>query len=327
MVKVAVLGMGSIGTRHARLLSRMPNVVLTCVPSRPERVSEISIDGARVAASIDEALQAGQDGVLIATDSGRHAADSIVALMAGAHILIEKPAATNGPDALKIREVAIATGRRAHVACCLRFDSGLRWIAERIADIGPVIIADAECLSWLPGWRPDRDYRASYSSRVGEGGVLLDLIHEIDYCSWLLGPLRLAGAVRGTSGLLNLAVGLEETAVIVAVAAGATPVTIRLSYLVRSERRSLRILGQDGELEWDAVARVASHRKPDGVLVDQMSWETADTMYERQLIAWVSSLDGLVAPDLVEIDEGIAAVQFCDAVRLRADVCTGVESS
>ncbi len=41
--------------------------------------------------------------------------------------------------------------------------------------------------SWLPDWRPDRDYRESYSARLDEGGVLRDLVHEIDYAD---GPVR-----------------------------------------------------------------------------------------------------------------------------------------
>ena len=42
--------------------------------------------------------------------------------------------------------------------------------------------------SYLPGWRPGTDYRQSYSAqrRLG-GGVLLDVIHEVDYAAWVLG--------------------------------------------------------------------------------------------------------------------------------------------
>ena len=60
-----------------------------------------------------------------------------------------------------------------------------------------------ECQSWLPYWRPERDYRESYSARADEGGVLRDLVHELDYAIWAFGgPVgrrpRSVRAVRAT---------------------------------------------------------------------------------------------------------------------------------
>ena len=52
--------------------------------------------------------------------------------------------------------------------------------------------AHVSCQSWLPDWRPGRDYRESYSARADEGGALRDLVPELDYATALLGRPELS---------------------------------------------------------------------------------------------------------------------------------------
>ena len=312
---VVVLGTGSIGMRHLRILADMPGVHATAVPTRPERTSELRAKGIAALERIEQALAQRPTGVLIATDSGRHVADALQALAAGCHVLVEKPLATNGADAARITAAALGAQRRAHVASCLRFDPGLLWIRERVPQLGALRLADAECLSWLPDWRPGRDYRAGYAGRPGEGGVLLDLIHELDYTAWLLGPLELAGAVLANHGALGLPAGVEETAVLAARCGGRVPLSVRLSFARAPSSRVLRIDGERGSLRGDYVRRVATHDAPDGQSLERFEWLAPEPMYRAQLEAWVASLRGEPAEGLVSADEGARAVALCDAAR------------
>src|SRR5207244_10343135 len=56
--------------------------------------------------------------------------------------------------------------------------------------IGRILFARLHSGSYLPGWRPTQDYRASYSAnaRMG-GGCILDCIHELDLARWYLGDV------------------------------------------------------------------------------------------------------------------------------------------
>lgn len=68
-----------------------------------------------------------------------------------------------------------------YVACPLRHSLLFKKI-EEICKSEKVNCVRAICSSYLPDWRPDIDYRNSYSAKANlGGGVDLDLIHELDY--------------------------------------------------------------------------------------------------------------------------------------------------
>src|SRR5256885_6020468 len=89
---VAVLGTGSIGTRHMQVLREI-GVPVTAVPIRESRRTELEAQGWRCAPSLREAAQAGATAAVIATDTRRHAVDAEEALHLRLHVLIEKPPA------------------------------------------------------------------------------------------------------------------------------------------------------------------------------------------------------------------------------------------
>ena len=81
---------------------------------------------------------------------------------------------------------------QTQVGCNLRFLPSLQRLKDLIAQgvIGRIVRASFEAGQWLPDWRPRQDYRKSYSADPDSGGgVLFDLIHEIDAAYWILGDL------------------------------------------------------------------------------------------------------------------------------------------
>ena len=71
----------------------------------------------------------------------------------------------------------------------MRFISKLQYVKRNIQKLIPEIkLVKIYCGQYLPEWRPESDYRKSYSSFPDKGGgVDLDLTHEIDYMIWLFG--------------------------------------------------------------------------------------------------------------------------------------------
>ena len=109
---------------------------------------------------------------------------------------------------------------------------------DLLPQIGAVHAVRVECQSYLPDWRPGSDYRESYSARADEGGVLRDLIHEIDYATWLFGWPVAVTARYGNTGRLGIAA--EEWAELAWEAPADVEVSMRLDYLTRPPRRVMR---------------------------------------------------------------------------------------
>lgn len=305
---VCVLGTGSIGLRHVEVLRRAGARVVA-VPARPERVAELRAQGIEAVASL-EAIDGELSGAVVATDTARHVADAL-RLGASCPVLVEKPLATTAASAQPLRGLAKAV----HVACVLRFNPGLQWVRAKLGALGAVRLVDAECLSWLPAWRPQRDYRAAYSSRPGEGGVLRDLVHEIDYTHWLFGaPVALTADVS-SAGVLGLPPAVDESALLTMRLAGGARASLRLSFAVRPESRRLRVWGEHGCLTWDALARRAWLTDADGKELDATAWDAPRSMYDAQATAWLGTLEGRASDTLATLADGLAALRTIDAAR------------
>jgi CMP-N,N'-diacetyllegionaminic acid synthase len=76
-----------------------------------------------------------------------------------------------------------------YVGYVLRFHPLLEKLKELLSN-DTILNINVQCGQYLPTWRPDSDYRESYSAKQEEGGgVLLDLSHEIDYVQYLCGKM------------------------------------------------------------------------------------------------------------------------------------------
>ena len=90
------------------------------------------------------------------------------------------------------------------MAAPLRAHAAFRHVRRLVGRLQQGGSAHVWSQSWLPDWRPDRDYRESYSARLDEGGVLRDLVHELDYATVLFGRPVLLGASFDRTGPLDI---------------------------------------------------------------------------------------------------------------------------
>ncbi len=312
-MKLVVVGTGSAGFRHLRALRLLDGVDVVAVCQRKSRRSELDAEGFATAPDIHTAVSKGAHSAIIASDTSRHAEDARLSIEEGIDVLVEKPMAIDAPRACRLREQAIQLGRKVYVACVLRFSESLNTFRQLVAEIGRLHSVRIECQSYLPDWRPNRPYLESYSARADEGGVLLDLIHEIDYAGWIFGwPQALLARVRN---LGRLGIEAEEAADLMWETAEGCVVSMSLDYLSRPSRRYMRALGELGSLEWDGIQGTVTLALTDTPVQIIRSSQTRDEMFLAQANAFLNTSRGIVDPRFTTAEDGVKALAVCDVAR------------
>lgn len=114
----------------------------------------------------------------------------------GNHFFIEKPLCSI-TQLDRVTELELKSDAIYYVACPLRYNAVIQYIKNNI-NVDDIICIRSISSSFLPDWRPGMDYRQSYSAHKSlGGGVSIDLIHEWDYLTYLLGS---PGKVNYMSG-------------------------------------------------------------------------------------------------------------------------------
>lgn len=301
--------------RHLAALRQLAGVAPIAVPQRPARVSHFIANGQMAVRDLREAVERGAVLGIISTDTGRHVEDGLEALERGCDLLVEKPLSVNAREADRLRTRAVQLNRKLFVGCTLRFSESLNTFRSRLQDIGSVHSVRVECQSYLPDWRPARPYQDSYAARRREGGVLLDLIHEIDYTTWLFGwPDRVQARLRN---LGRLGIVEEETADLVWETPTGAVVSMSLDYLTRPSRRSLRASGEHGTIEWDGIAGTVSVTLAPTAPTLIHSSQTREDMFQWQAQAFLDACRAHGADSrLAAAQDGVRALAVCDAARL-----------
>lgn len=251
-MKLLVVGLGSIGRRHARNWAALGlgEVWLCQQAGRPQP----ELPGVKKPAfpSLQAALAAGPDVVVVSNPTSLHVATARAAVDAGSHVLVEKPLGASLVGVADLLEAADRQQVRVMVGYNLRFHPGLARLRDLLhaGAIGRPLSARAEMGEYLPGWHPGEDYRSSYSGRADlGGGPVLTFSHELDALCWLLGrPARVTCLAARVS---SLEITTEDVAEMALQFAGGAVASVHVDYFRRPPRRSIEILGEDGILRWE----------------------------------------------------------------------------
>jgi len=300
---IAVLGLGSIGLRHARNLLDLGCDVAGFDPD-PARRALLAEAGGRPLDSRDAAFEAGE-AVVIATPSAHHADDLATAVTARRHAFVEKPLAhrAEGLDALvgeaARRGLVVAAGfmLRHHPAV----ERARALLEEGV--LGTLSTLRVVCGSWLPAWRPGQDYRTGYAADPVTGGVILDIVHEIDLACHVAGPATVAACVARRSGRLEMA--SEDIADLVLLHDTGVQSSVHLDYLARPPVRQGAVGGEGGTLAWDLNARTLAWTDADGRTVEDRRFPgTWNDDYVAEMRHFLACLDRAASPRC----DGVAAL-------------------
>lgn len=240
-MKCLVIGHGSIGSRHARLLAALGHETGV--------VSSKEVPGHRSYESLEQAL--GNDDfqyVVIANPTSVHHQTLAELSAKGFHglTLVEKPLFDQP------RELPDLASGKTFVAYNLRFHPALMKALE-LLEGRELYSVQAYVGQYLPTWRPNTDYRHGYSAskRLG-GGALRDLSHDLDYVNLICGGWKSVAATGGK--VSDLEIDSDDLFCLLLKTKNCPAATIQVNYLDLKPRRELLVNAEGLSLKLDFMA-------------------------------------------------------------------------
>ncbi|MEI6351760.1 MAG: Gfo/Idh/MocA family oxidoreductase [Verrucomicrobiota bacterium] len=290
--RVGVIGTGSIGKNHARVVSELSGVEFAAIyDANQATAQEIGTRlGVRVTTSLEEFASL-VDAATIATPTPTHFPVAKYLLEQGKHCLVEKPITENSRDAIELSDLAKSAGLVLQVGHIERFNPVLGALEQRLTH--PQFI-ESHRLSPYPG-------------RSIEIGVVLDLmIHDLEIVLHLVrSPVRYVDAVgvpvlsRGED-IANARIRFENGCVANLTASRISPERMRKIRVFQNNMYlSLDYQNQTGEI----------HRLCDGQIIRDVVEIEKDEPLKRELAAFVECARAGAQPK-VSGYEGAAALDL-----------------
>jgi predicted dehydrogenase len=185
--RVGFLGVGWIGRHRMEAMAQTGLVEVAAIadalPGNAAEAGALAPDAAQVG-SLDALLEQGLDGIVIATPSALHAAQSIAALDAGVAVFCQKPLGRDRAEVDAVIAAARAADRLLGIDLSYRGTAGMRAIRDKVREgaLGHVHAID---LTFHNAYGPDKPW--FYDPQLSGGGCMMDLaVHLIDLALWVL---------------------------------------------------------------------------------------------------------------------------------------------
>lgn len=252
-MKALIIGYGSIGKRHYEILSSMQEIDAVDIVTSQE------LDDKKTFNSLEavDVLQS-YDYFLITSQTHKHY-EQLAYLdlhVRGKILFCEKPLFD------KDKELAIKNNK-VYVGFDLRFYP-LMLRLKKLLEGETVLSANASCGQYLPTWRPDRDYRNSYSAHKNQGGgVLLDLSHEIDYIQWLCGDFKEVKSYQ--KKVSDLEIDSDDFTTFIGITDKDVIATITIDYISKITHRVLHVNTLEQSFTLDFIAAKLIQRDKSGL--------------------------------------------------------------
>tara|TARA_A100001015_G_C15041726_1_gene740139 strand:+ start:3212 stop:4222 length:1011 start_codon:yes stop_codon:yes gene_type:complete len=321
-MKISVIGVGSIGNKHLKILSDLSETEnieeIRCFDNNLERAKKAKKDNPRivVAESLKKAVN-DVDLVYLCVPTSLHF-DLWKKLkdIGDFNYFFEKPLSHSFKNCDEMIFHQKRIKKHAFIGYVLRYHPVLNRVRSLIEEgvFGKVLNVRAESGFYLPFWHPWEDYRDFYMSwKVGGGGALLDTSHEIDYLMWMFGDISYAQGYTQTISDLEMTAD-DYTSALFEFKNGIMG-ELHLDLLQPEESRYLKVIGSKGVLNADLTTNIISFNT-----IKNTKWEkekiqvSGDDLYTKEnknVIDFIRGKDSRV----VSIEEGAKVMQIIEAIR------------
>jgi predicted dehydrogenase len=257
-LRAGLIGLGSMGRHHARVLREIDGVDLVAVADPGGDPFGVA-GGLDVLGGVEELVAAGIDMAMVAVPTVHHEQVCLALAAAGVHTMVEKPIAATSEAGRRVAQAFAEAGVVGCVGHVERFNPALQEARRRLeaGELGEV-------------YQIATRRQGPFPARIADVGVIKDLgTHDIDLTSWIArSPYRtVAAQTAHRSGRehedMVLATGLLENGVIVShVVNWLSPMKERLT-IITGERGALVADTASADLtfyangviptEWDSI--------------------------------------------------------------------------
>ncbi len=304
--RIALVGVGRIGTSHLEALSQVPNATLEAVvdPRRAAAEAVAEQKGVRWFEDYDapELLDA-VDAVIICTPPNLHYEIARHFLNSGKHVLCEKPLTIASRHAEELVALADQGNLVLMMASKFRYDDDIVK-AKAILEAGilgrVVLYENTFCAKAMmkDRWNASRE--------IAGGGVLIDNgTHAVDIARYLLGPIQ---EVQAQNGIFAQGLEVEDTARLQFRTRAGVIGMIDLSWSINKEVDNfISVFGSEGTL---LIGWKGASYKQDG----NSRWVRFGEGYDKigalrkQLENFVGTLSGTARP-LITPEDALASVK------------------
>ncbi len=258
-LRAGLLGLGVMGSNHARVLSELSGVDFIGVydpsPSMPE-----TVHGRPVVRDLDQFLELGIDYAVVAAPTVFHLEIGTRLAESGVHALIEKPVASTIEESKILRDLFARRGLVGGVGHIERYNPALQAARSRIADgmLGEIYQIATRRQGPFPG-------------RIADVGVIKDLAsHDIDLTAWVTQQSYVSVNARTAhrSGRPH-----EDMVVAVGTLSGGTIASHVVNWLTPFKERMTTITGENGVLVADTLTADLSYFENGRI---QVAWDPGE---------------------------------------------------
>ena len=181
-----VVGFGSIGRRHTRVLRGLGVKDVRLVEPMEERRRAAGGEPGvtRAYGALEDGLAGGPDTVFLCSPTADHVPQAMAALRAGCHVFVDKPLSLSMDGLDELEDLSRRTGRKVMVGQCYRFHAGCRKLKEWLeaGRLGRLLCVRSIFGEYIPDAMPD--YRTRYVSKYSGA---YELMHAVDLAVWYAG--------------------------------------------------------------------------------------------------------------------------------------------
>ena len=199
-LRVACIGAGGIAGAHLAEFAKMNDVeivgladpIMDCMIKKAEQF-KIPLDNCFTCYN-EMLAKIKPDAVSVCSPNGAHAANTIAALEAGAHVIVEKPMAMNAAEAQQMINAAKKAKRKLVIGFQQRYDGRSAFLREAVArgDFGSILYARVQALRrrGIPNWG------VFGRKELQGGGPMIDIgVHALEMCHFVIGSPKPVAAV------------------------------------------------------------------------------------------------------------------------------------